>query len=112
VLKRAALAAIRLYQRSVSASLGVACRYEPTCSVYTYEAVERHGPIRGTWMGIRRIARCRPGRAGGYDPVVAESESGLMATSESSFVDGAIQHSPAASHAHIHPQATSTERQA
>ncbi|HJM88468.1 MAG TPA: membrane protein insertion efficiency factor YidD [Dehalococcoidia bacterium] len=108
MLRRAALAAIRLYQRSVSPSLGTNCRYEPTCSAYTYEAVERHGAVRGTWMGIRRIARCRPGRAGGYDPVVVESELGSPATAESDAVDAAMQHS----HAHARPPAGATERRA
>ena len=114
MLKRAAIAAIRFYQRSVSPTLGAACRYEPTCSAYTHEALERHGAIRGTWMGIRRIARCRPGREGGYDPVVVESESGSIATPESSLVNDAIQHPPTDSHTyaqpHTHPHATPTER--
>ena len=71
---RAVLALIRFYQRSLSPGLGARCRYEPTCSHYTYEAVERHGAMRGTWMGLRRIARCHPGRAGGYDPVPDERD--------------------------------------
>ena len=65
------LALIRFYQRSISPGRGVSCRYQPTCSRYTYEAVERFGAARGTWMGLRRIVRCHPGRAGGYDPVPA-----------------------------------------
>ena len=63
------LALIRFYQRSISPSLGAQCRYEPTCSAYSYEAIERFGAIRGVWMAIRRIGRCHPGRVGGYDPV-------------------------------------------
>ena len=68
-MKTLVLAAIRLYQRAISPGLGATCRYQPTCSRYAYEAVEEHGAIRGGWMGLRRIARCHPGRPGGYDPV-------------------------------------------
>jgi uncharacterized protein len=63
------LALLRLYQGAVSPSLGVRCRYQPTCSAYAYEAVERHGARRGSWLAARRLLRCRPGVEGGYDPV-------------------------------------------
>lgn len=63
------LLAIRAYQRALSPMLGVACRYEPTCSQYAYEAVERHGAARGVNLAVRRLARCRPGGGGGFDPV-------------------------------------------
>ncbi|MDP6605516.1 MAG: membrane protein insertion efficiency factor YidD [Dehalococcoidia bacterium] len=69
MLTRLALLFVRSYQRSISPSLRPNCRYQPTCSVYTHEAIERHGAFRGGWMGVRRIGRCHPGRAGGYDPV-------------------------------------------
>ena len=68
-MRRPVLALIRLYQRSISPALPTSCRYQPTCSYYMHEAVERHGAFRGTWMGLRRIARCHPGHEGGYDPV-------------------------------------------
>ncbi len=68
-MKPAILAIIRFYQRSISPGLGARCRYQPTCSHYAYEAVERHGAVRGLWMGLRRIGRCHPGRAGGFDSV-------------------------------------------
>ena len=63
------LAGIRLYQRAISPGLGAMCRFEPTCSRYAYQAIEEHGAFRGTWLGLRRLGRCHPGTAGGYDPV-------------------------------------------
>ena len=60
---------VRGYQLWVSPLLPAACRYYPTCSAYAIEALERHGAVSGSWLAIRRIARCHPFRAGGYDPV-------------------------------------------
>ena len=68
-MRRALLRLIRIYQALVSPSLGVACRYEPTCSHYAYEAIERHGAWRGVRLAASRLSRCRPGGGGGYDPV-------------------------------------------
>jgi putative membrane protein insertion efficiency factor len=68
-MKWLSLRLVRLYQVALSPLLGASCRHQPTCSTYTYQAIERFGPIRGTWLGIRRIVRCRPGSAGGFDPV-------------------------------------------
>ena len=68
-MKIIALALLRLYKLILSPLLPTACRYEPTCSVYAREAIERHGAIRGTVMAARRLARCHPFREGGYDPV-------------------------------------------
>ena len=68
-MKRGALAAIRMYQRWISPFLGASCRYEPTCSRYTEQAIEKYGLFRGSWMGAKRIARCHPWHPGGYDPV-------------------------------------------
>jgi uncharacterized protein len=64
-----ALSIIRLYQRYLSPGLPPSCRFTPTCSHYTYEAIEVHGLIKGSWLGARRIARCHPFNPGGYDPV-------------------------------------------
>ncbi|MFW3172776.1 membrane protein insertion efficiency factor YidD [Geodermatophilus sp. CPCC 206100] len=65
------VAAVRVYQREVSPRRPPVCRYQPTCSAYAVEALERHGAARGSWLTLRRLARCRPGAAGGADPVPA-----------------------------------------
>ncbi len=64
-----ALQAIRFYQRHLSHRLPPACRFEPTCSHYGYEAIERHGLARGGWLMLRRLVRCHPFRTMDYDPV-------------------------------------------
>jgi uncharacterized protein len=69
MLKALALGAIRFYQKRISPGLPPSCRFTPTCSHYTYEAIEVYGVLRGTWMGMKRIARCNPFNPGGYDPV-------------------------------------------
>ncbi|MBX3242940.1 MAG: membrane protein insertion efficiency factor YidD [Acidobacteria bacterium] len=58
-----------VYKAVVSPFLPPACRFEPTCSEYAREAVERYGALRGTWMGLKRILRCQPFCKGGHDPV-------------------------------------------
>jgi putative membrane protein insertion efficiency factor len=68
-MKSVALGIIRLYKRFLSPLLPSACRFEPTCSQYTYEAIEIHGVVKGSWLGMKRIARCHPFHPGGYDPV-------------------------------------------
>ena len=60
---------IRGYQLTFSHFKVTSCRFTPSCSVYTYEAVERYGALRGSWMGVKRILRCHPFHPGGYDPV-------------------------------------------
>lgn len=63
------LALISFYQKYISPQLGSNCRYYPSCSHYSYEAIARYGLLRGGWMGIRRIGRCHPFAKGGFDPV-------------------------------------------
>jgi len=60
---------LRGYKLLVSPLLPSACRFSPTCSEYMLEAVQKYGAMRGVWMGIRRVLRCHPFHAGGYDPV-------------------------------------------
>ena len=60
---------IKLYQILLSPLLGQSCRYHPTCSQYAVEAIEKNGPIKGIWLGIKRIARCHPWGGSGHDPV-------------------------------------------
>ena len=60
---------IRCYQWFISPLIGPHCRFHPTCSTYALEAIERHGALRGSWLGARRICRCHPWNEGGYDPV-------------------------------------------
>ena len=69
MFKAFALFLIRFYQRYISRGMGSSCIYQPTCSHYTYEAIEKHGVLRGGWLGAKRIARCHPFAKGGYDPV-------------------------------------------
>ena len=66
---RAAVAALGLYKRFLSPILPRACRFEPTCSVYAREAIERHGLARGAKLAARRLLRCHPFHPGGLDPV-------------------------------------------
>ena len=68
-MKAVALALIRFYKRFISPVLPPSCIYEPTCSIYTYQAIEKYGVIKGGWLGIKRISRCHPFHPGGYDPV-------------------------------------------
>ena len=68
-MRSLALAAIRLYQWSMSPYLRGYCRHTPTCSNYAYEAISQYGAIRGIWLGARRLSRCRPLGTRGYDPV-------------------------------------------
>jgi len=68
-MKYLVLSFLQLYKTLISPFLPPACRFEPTCSTYAAQAVEKYGAIEGTWMGVKRILRCQPFCKGGYDPV-------------------------------------------
>ena len=68
-VKSLVLRLLRIYKRFVSPLLPPSCRFTPTCSQYTYEAVDRFGVVKGGWMGVKRVVRCNPFNPGGYDPV-------------------------------------------
>lgn len=68
-MKRLLLGGLRAYKAFVSPLLPPACRFSPTCSEYAYEAVARHGALKGSWLAAKRLARCHPFTQGGFDPV-------------------------------------------
>lgn len=68
-MQRFAILLLRFYKRFLSPLLPPMCRFEPTCSIYAMEAIERHGVIRGSWLALRRLVRCHPLNPGGWDPV-------------------------------------------
>jgi len=68
-MRRVVLALLQFYKRIISPVLPPMCRFEPTCSAYMMQAVEKYGVLRGIWLGLRRLARCHPFNPGGWDPV-------------------------------------------
>lgn len=68
-MKQVVLTLIRLYQRFISPALPPSCRFTPTCSKYSYEAIQHYGVLKGGWLSLQRIVRCHPWNPGGYDPV-------------------------------------------
>ena len=68
-MKHVLIALVRFYQYAISPMLGRRCRYFPTCSEYTVDAIQKFGAVKGGWLGAKRICRCHPWHPGGYDPV-------------------------------------------
>ncbi|MBI4299259.1 MAG: membrane protein insertion efficiency factor YidD [Chloroflexi bacterium] len=68
-MREVALTAIHLYQRAFSPYWGKSCRYEPTCSRYSYEAIAKYGVLKGLWLSMKRLGSCHPLGGQGYDPV-------------------------------------------
>lgn len=68
-MKHLLIALVRFYQYAISPMFGRRCRYFPTCSEYTVDAIHKYGALKGGWLGAKRICRCHPWHPGGYDPV-------------------------------------------
>ena len=68
-MKKVLIILIKFYQKNISPWLGPRCKFEPTCSEYTKQAIEKYGAIKGTIKGLKRILRCNPFSKGGYDPL-------------------------------------------
>lgn len=77
-MKHVIIAFVRAYQLALSPLLGSSCRFEPSCSHYCMDAVRAHGALRGLWLSLRRISRCHPFHAGGYDPVPPRTVHGRI----------------------------------
>ena len=69
MLKKLVLLLIKFYQAVLSPFLPASCRFTPSCSEYARQAVGRYGVLKGGWLGLKRLARCNPFNAGGYDPL-------------------------------------------
>ncbi|MEA3356260.1 MAG: membrane protein insertion efficiency factor YidD [Candidatus Bipolaricaulota bacterium] len=69
MIKKSLLALIEFYQRFISPVFPARCRFYPSCSQYTREAIAKYGPLKGGLLAIRRVLRCHPGDPGGFDPV-------------------------------------------
>ena len=72
-MRSLAVTAIKIYQYAISPFLGNHCRFSPSCSSYAVQAIEAHGLVKGTFLGIKRIGKCHPWHPGGYDPVPGEA---------------------------------------
>lgn len=68
-MSRVLIGCVRLYQVTLAGLFPSSCRFEPSCSRYAEEALRRHGALRGSWLALRRLSRCRPGGGMGLDPV-------------------------------------------
>lgn len=78
------IALVKVYQYTLSPLLGPRCRFWPSCSSYTVEAIQVHGPLKGGWMALKRIIKCHPGSAGGMDPVPGGRSEALCREDEDS----------------------------
>jgi uncharacterized protein len=74
-IKKLFILPVRIYQYTISPLLGSTCRHQPTCSQYTIEAIQEWGPVKGMWMGMKRISKCHPWGTSGVDPVPKNPKS-------------------------------------
>lgn len=96
-MKYVLIGLLRAYRFAISPLYGQVCRYHPSCSAYALEAVTIHGSLRGTWLSVRRLGRCHPWAAGGYDPVPPKANAATTVTSTTLDAPGGAQ-------AHFSPQ--------
>ena len=86
------LGLVRLYRAVLSpmhhALVGPSCRFEPTCSAYAEEAIHTHGPARGAWLALRRLARCHPFARAGFDPVPPRADRPAVLGAQRGEIDG------------------------
>ena len=102
-MKQTLILIVRAYQALLAPLLGGACKFHPSCSQYAVEAIERHGARRGAWLALKRLLRCHPFGAGGYDPV--PNAPGHV---EASLSSPTARREPACGHLQV--AATHTER--
>ena len=74
ILSQIAILPVRVYQKFLSPLLPPSCRYQPTCSQYMIDAINEWGPLKGIWLGLKRIARCHPWGGHGHDPVPSKKD--------------------------------------
>ncbi|MCS2610603.1 membrane protein insertion efficiency factor YidD [Halomonas dongshanensis] len=95
---------VRGYQLVISPLLGPRCRFWPSCSSYTIEALKVHGPLRGSWLSLKRIVKCHPGHSGGMDPVPGGPSEAMM--EEDALAERKKQATCCTYHAHEAPKTT------
>ncbi|QBX55406.1 membrane protein insertion efficiency factor YidD [Nocardioides seonyuensis] len=79
-MKHVVIALLRAWRFAISPLYGQVCRYHPTCSAYALDAVTQYGAARGGWLALRRLSRCHPWAAGGYDPVPSRADTAAKPT--------------------------------
>lgn len=94
LLTKVMIGAVRVYQYTLSPLLGPRCRFWPSCSSYTIEAIQVHGPLKGGWMAAKRIIRCHPGSTGGMDPVPGGRSEQLCREDEELSPPSCCDHHP------------------
>jgi len=86
-MQKILLSVIKFYKYFISPVLGSHCRYEPSCSEYTHQAITAYGIFKGSWMGLKRILRCHPWHEGGYDPIPDEQHDSVKCSHDKKHHD-------------------------